>query len=171
MHLEKELYLTTFVLIPTEFILCAVFSWRSYHTREVRVYFARWFMFIRKYKSYFVKLVPYMSYYYLTIIEKEPSSNEKFTWFVLSPTGMGVNFKRFTFVHVRGQIRHRGTGALTWRVGAPTYYSSWKWSGKWGFSFPIPNLSTMVNTSSIVFYLRMFRWLWQSIVLDHYVLI
>ncbi len=31
---------------------------------------------------------------------------------MFSPTGMSVNFKLFTFVHVRVQIRHSGTGAL-----------------------------------------------------------
>ncbi len=52
-----------------------------------------------------------MSYFYLTIIEKEPSSNETFTSFVLSSTGIGANFKLFTFVHIREKIRHSGTGA------------------------------------------------------------
>ncbi len=55
-----------------------------------------------------------MSYFYLTIIEKELSSNEKITWFVHSPTGIGANFNFFTFVHVQEQIRHSGTWALWW---------------------------------------------------------
>ncbi len=40
-------------------------------------------------------------YFYLTIIKKELSSNEKCTRFVPSPIRIGTNFKIFTFVHFR----------------------------------------------------------------------
>ncbi len=38
-------------------------------------------------------MAPYISYFYLTIIEKELSSNEIFTWFISTPTKIGANFK------------------------------------------------------------------------------
>ncbi len=49
-------------------------------------------------------------YFYLTIIEKEPSSNEKCTWLVPSPTRIDTNFKFFilrssTFGSIFGTVR------------------------------------------------------------------
>ncbi len=56
--------------------------------------------------------VVFLSYYYWERTELK----WKIKWFVLSPTGIGVNFNLFTFVHVREQIRHSGTGALLYTM-------------------------------------------------------
>ncbi len=98
-HLEKEPYLTTFMLIPTEFLPCTLVS-NCFLVAIVPYarsssYFACWFVFIGIYKSYFFELAPYISYCYLTIIEKEPSTNEKCTWFMLSPTLNRHEFQTF----------------------------------------------------------------------------
>ncbi len=63
-----------------------------------------------KKKSYFVVLAPYMSYYYLTTIEKEPSPNEKF----LIHAPCNKNRHEFRTFYIRP---HSGTDLAQWDWG------------------------------------------------------
>ncbi len=112
-HHTYNIHVHSYCLRPshtTVFLLSCNIRLYSYHTWKVCVNAAHLFLFIHKKKSYFVVLARTCLIIILLLSRKNRVQMKNF-WFMLPAAGTNTNFKLFTFVLIREQIRHSGTGA------------------------------------------------------------